>query len=319
MNAAVTASAIAEAESAARERPTDFTSLENLGSAYLEAGRQDEARIAFQRAIALNPGTAIAYIKIGWIHQQIGTIQQAVDAYEKAIVLDPHVLLSYEGLGWLYISKLADFERAIQAYERGLAVNPSNALLTSFLGSTYARMGQMGKALEILEQSAKKYPAQIYAPSWLSYLYFRLKRLDEAAASCRLEIEIKEGAHSPHRVLGFIYHLLGRNGDALAELERAVDLESHDYEARAALAKVYRENGDLAAAEVQYNTGRELSLEDREYGLACFHAVYGEAEKALDLLETASAKSQITPGWLRIDPELYFIQDEPRFQALIAK
>jgi hypothetical protein len=73
----------------------------------------------------------------------------------------------------------------------------------------------------------------------------------------------------------------------------------------------------LPAAEDQYNTGKEMSLEDHEAGLACFHAVYGEVEQALDLLEIACAMGQISPGWLRIDPELFFIQDQPRFQALI--
>ena len=151
----------------------------------------------------------------------------------------------------------------------------------------------------------------------MSYLYFRLKRLDEAAASCRREIELKEGAHSRHRVLGYIYQELGREDDAIAELERAIELEPHDYEARGELAKLYRKSGNLPAAEYQYNIGKEMSLEDHEYGLACFHAVYGEVDQALELLETACAKGQVTPGWIRIDPELYFIQDEPRFQALI--
>jgi hypothetical protein len=60
-----------------------------------------------------------------------------------------------------------------------------------------------------------------------------------------------------------------------------------------------------------------MSMDDHEAGLACFYAVYGDGEKALDLIETACAKGQLSPGWLRIDPELFFIQDEPRFQALI--
>lgn len=317
MNATEHASAIADAESAVRNRPKDFAAFKNLGSAFFEADRLDEALTAFQRATILNPGTASAFTKIGWIYYRMGEPRQATAAYEQAIANDPHCIPAYDGLGWLYIAKLADFDQAAMTYERGLAANPANSLMAACLGSTYMRMGQTEKALKILEQSAIEHPDQAFAPSWLSYIYFRLKRFDEAAACCRREIELKD-AHSPHRVLGFICHELGRNDEAIAELERAVELEPHDYEARAGLAKLYRASGNPVDAEYQYNTGKEMSLEDNEYGLACFHAVNGDVEEALDLLETASAKGQITPGWMRIDPELFFIQDEPRFQALVS-
>jgi Flp pilus assembly protein TadD len=240
----------------------------------------------------------------------------AIAAYEQAIASDPHFFLAYDGLGWLYLAKLGDYQRAIQVYERGLAANPADPHLTAQLGSIYARMGQTEKALEILEQSAKEYPEEVFAPSWLSYLYLRLNRLEEAAACCQREIELRD-AHSPHRVLGFIDQLLGRDDAAAAELERAIQLEPQDYEARAALARLYRQSGSLDAAEAQYGTGKEMALEDNEAGLACFYAVYGEVTQALDLLETACAKNQFSPGWLRIDPELYFLQEEERFRALI--
>ena len=154
--------------------------------------------------------------------------ESAIAACQRAIAIDMHHVDAYDSLGWLYISKLVDFDRAIQTYELGLVANPADPFLTACLGSTYARMGQIEKALATLEQSAKDHPDQIFAPSWLSYLYFRLKRLDEAAVCCRREIELKD-AHSPHRVLGFIYLLQERIGEAIAELERAIELVPHDY------------------------------------------------------------------------------------------
>lgn len=317
MNTIEHALAIADAESAVRNRPNDFAAFEIMGSAYFEADRLDEALTALQRSITLNPGTVSAFYKIGWIYYRMGKLPQAIAAYEQAIANDPHCIPAYDGLGWLYIAKLADFDQAAITYQLGLTASPADSLVAAGLGSTYMRMGQTENALKILEQSAIDHPDQAIAPSWLSYIYFRLKRFDDAAACCRREIELND-AHSPHRVLGFVYHELGRNDEAIAELERAVELEPHDYEARAALAKLYRASGNTVDAEYQYNTGKEMSLEDNEYGLACFHAVNGDAEKALDLLETACTKGQITPGWMRIDPELFFIQDEPRFQALVS-
>jgi Tfp pilus assembly protein PilF len=118
-------------------------------------------------------------------------------------------------------------------------------------------------------------------------------------------------------MLGYIHHAQGNNDQAIVELERALELDPNDYEARGALAKVYREAGNLPASEQHHSLALQMALQDNEYGQACFHAVYGEVERALDLLEIGLAQDQVQPGWIRIDPEFAFIQDEPRFQALI--
>jgi adenylate cyclase len=130
------------------------------------------------------------------------------------------------------------------------------------------------------------------------------------------ENEIEEN-HSSHRLLGYIYHALGRDGEAVTALERAVQLDQEDFEARGALAFVYRAIGNPSAGETQYKVAWEMAEKDDEYGQACFHAVSGNVEKALELLEVSCAKDQTQPGWIRIDPEFVFIQNEPRFQALV--
>jgi Tfp pilus assembly protein PilF len=107
------------------------------------------------------------------------------------------------------------------------------------------------------------------------------------------------------------------NYAAMANCQKSTELEPDDYEARGALARAYRESGDLPASEKHYSLAEQMALKDNEVGQACFHAVSGDFAKALDLLEAGVAKGQVLPGWIRIDPEFAFMQDEPRFQALI--
>ena len=152
------------AESAVQNRRNDFTAFYDLGSTYLDAGRLDEALKAFQKAIALNPGTAPAFYKIGSIYHRMGTTRQTIAAFERAIANDPHFFLSYDGLGYFYATKLFEYDRAIETYQRGLAANPGNPYLSAYLGSTYMRMGQMEKALVILEQAIKDHPDHVLTP-----------------------------------------------------------------------------------------------------------------------------------------------------------
>jgi len=311
------AAAMAAAQSAARDHPGDPIAFEELGSAYFEAGQIDEALGAFRHAVELNPHTARAFDGIGHIFYVKGEPQAAESAYEQGIANDPHYPGNYYGLGILYAAKLGDYQRALNVFERSLEANPGDPFLEANLGCIHARMGQIDRGIQILEAVVRRDPNQAFAHSWLALLYLHQQRLEDAETACRREIA-EEDNHSAHRLLGYIYHARGQNRRAISELERAIELEPLDYEARGALAKAYRESGDLAAANDQEHIGREMAWkEDREYGLACFCAVIGEVDQALTLLETTRAREQVMPGWVRIDPEFAFIQEEPRFQALI--
>jgi Flp pilus assembly protein TadD len=118
-------------------------------------------------------------------------------------------------------------------------------------------------------------------------------------------------------VLGFAYDRLGDGDAAAAALERASALDPEDYETRSGLARAYRTLGRSDAAAEQEAIGRTLAANADEYGHACLEAVLGNADAAVELLEAALAKGQLTAGWARIDPELVFLQDSPRYQRLV--
>ena len=310
---------IAAAQAAIASQPQDSDLHIQLGMAYFEAERLNEASTAFHRALALNPKAAAAYNGIGRICYHTGPPAAAIAAYEQAIALDPHYIAPFYGLGILYSAQLGDYAQAVAAFQRGLQHNPGDAFLTASLGSTYARMGRIDEAITTLQQAAVLDPASAFTQSWLSILYLHRQRYDEAIAACQQEITLAD-AHSPHRLLGLIYAARGQTTAAITELEQAVTLEAEDYEAQAALAKLYQQTGRQREAEEKFALAQTLAQADHaEYGRACVAAVSGDVEQALTLLKIALDKGLVQPGWVRIDPEFAFIQDDPRFQAMIGK
>jgi superkiller protein 3 len=316
MNTQQHATAIAAAEESARQRLGDFAAFEELGVAYFEDEQYDAAMMAYRRASELNPGSARAIEATGHIYYRQNNPQAAMAAYERAIAVDPHFTKAYFGLGILHATQTGDYEKAIAAYQRGLAENPGDPFLTANLGSTYARMGQIERAVEMLEEAARLDPGEPYAWGWLAMLYLHQHRFDDTLATCRRVNEIEED-HSCNRMMGFIHHARGQMEEAAAALERAIEIEADDYEARAALARIYREMGRPEAADEAYRVAWETAWQDEEYGRACVCAVSGDFEQALALLEISLAKRQVMPGWARIDPEFAFLQEDARFQALV--
>ena len=308
--------AILTAETAVKDHPANFEPYIELGMARFHTGQFDEALAAFQQAIDLNPRAASAYNGIGRVYYHTWPTRTAIEAYEYAISLDPHYIDPYYGLGILYAAQLGEYEAAIDALQRGVEHNPADAFLVASLGSTYARMGRFEKAIAYLQQAIALQPDNAFAYSWLSIIYLHIKRYDDMIAACQREIEI-EDSHSPHRLLGYVYDWLGRYDEAIAQLEQSVALEPQDYEARGALARVYRSAGRGQDADEQYAIASRMARLDNEYGRACFEAVSGNLEQTLTLLKIALANGQVQPGWARIDPELTFMNDDPRFRALI--
>jgi tetratricopeptide (TPR) repeat protein len=289
--------------------PANDALYTEMGMAYFHTGRLDEALAAFHEAIRLNPIAAAAHNGLGRVFYHRGPVEAAIAAYKRAIELDYHYRDAYWGLGILYYAQIGDFDAAIATFERALAHNPAEVSFHNGLGNTYTRMGRYEDAIAAFQRANPANPeGQI--------VYFHLKRYEEAIAACQREIAIQP-AHSPHHILGFIYFLQERFEESIAHLEQAIVLEPSDYEARGALARVYRHVGRLSDAEVQYVLGRDLAAQDDEYGRACFASVCGNCEEALDLLEVALAKKQLLPQWARHDPEFAFINDDPRFRILV--
>ena len=55
------------------------------------------------------------------------------------------------------------------------------------------------------------------------------------------------------------------------------------------------------------------------YNVACVHALMGEIERALDLLERMDEKARGYRGWIDRDADLAALHGEPRFEALVER
>lgn len=93
----------------------------------------------------------------------------------------------------------------------------------------------------------------------------------------------------------------------------------------AALAKAYLgrkaeaiSQGEAAVAATPYATSSVTAAYFRRV-LSRLYLAVGENEKALDLIEELLKRpGELTPGWLRIDPEYAPLKGNPRFEKLIA-
>lgn len=306
--------AVMAAREALAVNPGNPTLHTALGMALFEVERLDEALASFAYALELDPLHPDAHNGVGRVRYHTGPPEAAAAAYERAVDIDPHYLPGYWGLGILYFAQTGAYDDAIAVFRRGLAANPEETHFYDGLGHAYARLGRFEEALEAYEEAARHDP-DVHLN--IGTIQLNRGQYEQAAESIQHTL-----AHSPetawaHRILGFAYDRLGRHGEAVAAIERAVELDPDDYEARGALVRVYRSVGRLAEAEEQHTIGAARAVREDEYAQACFAATSGDLDRAVGLLQTALARGQLTRGWARLDPEFVFLQGHAHYEALL--
>lgn len=132
--------AITEFDAAQKAAPEKDPNLHlvyyNLGSAYDQAGKNDEAAAAYQKAIELRPTEAGYFNNLGNVLARQGKIQEAGQAYQKAVELDPtkatSVWLNY-GIVLYNANRLKD---AVDPLRKATALDPKNADAWYLLGAS---------------------------------------------------------------------------------------------------------------------------------------------------------------------------------------
>jgi arylsulfatase A-like enzyme/Flp pilus assembly protein TadD len=96
------AEAISFYEKAAQMNPSDSESLSDLGMAYLETGRSEDAERVFKWALAAGGEYAPAYNGLGLLSVRKSDLSQARLHFEKAVQLNPGLLEAQLNLGRIY-------------------------------------------------------------------------------------------------------------------------------------------------------------------------------------------------------------------------
>lgn len=89
-----------------------------------DAGRLDDARAAYERAIQASPDSAFLYRDLASVEQRAGQVAAALAHYRKAVELDAADARSLGAIGAM-LEGQGDLPGALAAYERARAVDPA--------------------------------------------------------------------------------------------------------------------------------------------------------------------------------------------------
>jgi protein O-mannosyl-transferase len=137
---------------AAKKSPLMPEAQYNWGYALHLKGDIEEARSAYEKAVALNPNYARALNNLGAIYKLEGKLEQGRAALEAALRIEPGNTETLNNLGLCYAA-LGRHQQALVLYKRGLQSAPNQAEIWLNMGLSLRDLGHMKEAGEALHHA----------------------------------------------------------------------------------------------------------------------------------------------------------------------
>ena len=133
--------------------PVNATAELNLGLAYKELQRFEQALSCFQQAIHLRPDYAQAFFNRALVLHATGHLDAALADFEKAIEIQPDYAQAWNNRGVVLQAQLR-WDEAATSYVRAIAAQPD-------LGQAHYNLGNALRALGRFEEAITSYDAAI--------------------------------------------------------------------------------------------------------------------------------------------------------------
>ncbi len=273
------------------------------GKQYFARNSSQDAKYAalmFQRAVEADPNYGRAWAWLAYTHgfaymyfeADNAHREEALGATEKALARAPQLAESHIASGIAHCMNY-DCELAARAFERALEIDPRKYEAWYFYARTRIRQGRPREALKLLQEASRVRPEDYQSVLLQAQLYVSLGDESQAIESSR------EGLEKAQAVLEF-------NPDDT----RALNLGAPALLRLGETGKADR----WMKASLDRAPGDPIVL----YNAACYYAMAGQDEKAVDCLEKCYLKAgTINPDWLKNDSDLDNIRGLERFIRLL--
>jgi tetratricopeptide (TPR) repeat protein len=215
----------------ARKSPDAALPHNNLGSAYLNKHRLDEAVKTFITALKLKPGYAEAHYNLGTAYARQNHLNEAVNEFLIALTLDPDYAEAHYNLGTLYLNQNR-LDEAVAEFITELKLKPDFAMAHNNLGNAYLRQNRPDEAVNEYITALKLKPDLAEAHYNLGTAYAKQNHLDEAVNEYITALRLEPDDAEAHYNLGTLYLNQNRLNEAANEYITALKLKPDYAEAR---------------------------------------------------------------------------------------
>jgi len=190
------------------------------------------------------------------------------------------------------------------------------------LGASLLQQGKVDEAVAEFQKALALDPKYTATHLNLGYAYDRQGRPEEAMAQYQKVVALEPGNIFAHNNLGVLYDKKGLYTEAIKEFEQVLQVDPSNATARDNLERAKSSKGIAQEREERFAQARkevEARPDDPRaaYNLGRLFASYGKKEQALEWLAKALELGFDDVKFLKDDPALAPLKDDPRFTGLL--
>ena len=217
--------------------------------------------------------------------------------------------------------QLWQWAEAEKEYKRAIEINPSYATAYHWYSNLLKHIGRNDESATMIRRAHEIDPLSSVISVNVSIMYQLQNNHDASIENSLKIIELDPNFEPAYEYMALSYLKLGRNGEAIAAMEKAAELANRASVVLGGLGNVYAATGKRAEAvavirELENKYARKEALGQH---VAAVYVGLGERDKAFEWLEK---DFQVRNGklaeirWnIRFEP----LRDDPRFKDLLKR
>jgi DNA-binding winged helix-turn-helix (wHTH) protein/Tfp pilus assembly protein PilF len=287
-----------------------------------------KAFACFEEAIARDASFALPHAGLAEAFLAVGALNvlppamawfRAQAEAQRALELDDSLAEAHVCLGAIALFQSWDWATAERELERAVSLNSGTAGVHQWYALYLHMRGRFKEAQRELERARELDPLSVVVHAQLALQ--RYLSGDHAAelAQCEKTVELEPNQFLPHWSLGMAYANQGRFGDAVREHERALELSGGVGAMRSSLAWSLARAGRHDEARAMLDAGAALIGAVSPYQRVAVYVALGDHDAALGAVEQAADTHDPWVVWLKVDPMITALHEQPRFKAVLER
>jgi len=268
----------------------------NLGVAYLNRGRLEDAERELEEAIRIHPGAAEAHAALAGVRSDQGRDEEALEVYRTALRLDPGSSSTHREMGSLLL-KLGDSTQALVHFREASALAPADGDALVDLAVALSRGGRHDEATAKFEEASRRAVDEARLHHNWGVVLMEGGDVDGAAKRFERALGLRPDYAAAHFSAGQAAMRRGNFEDAAEHLREAVRIEGENEDAHYHLGLALANGNQLDEAYAEFEKARSLNPDRPEihYSLGLVFARLGDLDRAVDHFRTSLSLAPENP------------------------